>query len=331
LLAAIITPLVALTTAATIKNKMEQKEAEKLLKNEGYFCVDLQDHFSKITKVLKVLRTMERKNLECIAPLNYGWDDAHMELSFLNQLQNPELREAYEIGIDDNLIKFRNKTTNKEIYFILGHEVGINCRGKDQEFHLLSIGVDSEKIKHRECLEDSLDDIWAHDGMPILDHAFSDPQHNFRDVQPGSEKGKEIEEILRKYKENLPAEWNAYCLPDVRNAMRFFGLGDYGDSNKKLEMLAEKLKQEGIQIRIVPTSDIHFVTQNADEELGKAFIAIPSTDINTTSCKKFVNSIYDAIKSGNYEPSRQYVSLFHFIPNWGLPKISYYLGGEKKK
>ena len=261
------------------------------------FNIDLQFHpYQKRNYVLSdVLKEMERKNLDGLAFLYYDWEK-DVSLALVDEI-TANIKKDYIVEKDKNVISFINKKGGAVLSIILGQEVG----SQNQKWHVLSIGATGIKSVN---LEDIVEEILGKGGIVIIDHPFADPPKKFQDIGP--EKETELINLCLKYREKIALEWNGYCLPQIRRL-----LPGYGDCNQKTKELAEEFG-----IPLIPTSDLHAKNKKSLEEMGNSLIEIPKESVNL---ENLLNSLKENISAFNFKPQFGYVSLRHFIWNYGFP------------
>lgn len=216
--------------------------------------------------------------------------------------RSKKLPPHYKTDSDSISIKILDKEDGKTLYILKAIELETK-----ENFHLINIG-DCE-VKSRSNIEAIIENALKNDCLVIFDHPFANSRNVRKDIT--EEKEAEIEKICKKYSNSIYLEWNAYCIPWVRELI------GGGDANKKVEKLSTDLSEQGYNTPIVTDSDVHARYKWSLNEIDKA--SIKSEKINVNSGKNIISSLKKNINSGNYKTNKEYVSFMHLMFNFCLP------------
>lgn len=216
----------------------------------------------------------------------------------------------FEISEGSSMLHARDKETDKELIFLLGQEIE-----SSDGWNLLSIGsrIDYDP-EDRRPIESYIEVGLERGNVIIFDHPFVDPRRKYADIE--TEKRKYLAQLARKYGNQIPFEWNTYCLPSMRRIAGIFFSGSYSDINKELERFATEH-----DLRIVPTSDTHIRSRRLLNGIGTSYVEFSYSDLNFSSERTLCQSMMDAIMQGDYETHKRYASIPHFFWAFGWPKI----------
>jgi len=166
-----------------------------------------------------------------------------------------------------------------------------------------------------------VDEGLAHGALVILDHPFIDngETKTAGHISEGMEQ--DLERLCKEYSGQITLEWNAYCIPWMRRALKsglnIFGLGvQYHDVNKKAEQLSERLGKQGYNIPIVADTDLHARNNRLLLSMGTSRII---TDVEGDCASDIVSSMKENIFRGDYENIKKYVSPSHLLAAFCLP------------
>ncbi len=216
--------------------------------------------------------------------------------------RSKKLPPHYKTDSDNTLIQILDKEDGRKIYLPKAIELETK-----EDFHLIIIG--DSQIKPYSYIEDIIENALKNDSLVIFDHPFADNKYVAKDITREKEAG--VEKICKKYSNNICLEWNAYCIPWVRELI------GGSDVNKKVERLSASLVKQGYNIPIVTDSDIHARYRWSLNEIDKA--SIKTKKVNVNSGKTMISDLKESINSGNYEINMKYVSFTHLMLNFCLP------------
>lgn len=274
---------------------------------EEKFRVDFQVHLHESNYGLDdVFDRMASVGLSGIGALSYP----HQEAIPTEFLRAGSKSGKYTVEEGRRIIVGENKENGNHLYLFLGQEMESSDR-----WHLLVIGNEVEyDLANKAPLRDYIDEGLDKSAVVVFDHPFADVERGFADLR----KPKEIAltQIVREYGDKIGFEWNGYCHPLLRWATGKVFSGEYGDVNRKLQILAARES-----LRIVPTSDTHARSKWLLNGMGAAYAEFSEADLNFGIEEAVCSSMQRAIMKGDYSGHKGYVSHAHFFWAFGWPRI----------
>lgn len=254
--------------------------------------------------IIDVVQAMERRSLEVLAMESL---DASL-FPFVVE----ETKKAYPTAVGDNSgIKLPNGR-----YFLNAREY--NTR---ENLHVLTVGCSLDEATPQTEIRRVIDKGIANGALILLDHPFIDNGETKTAGHISEGLGQELEEICKEYSGQVTIEWNGYCIPWIRQALKH-GLNAFGfdikyhDVNKRAEQLSESLREQGYNVPVVADTDLHARTKRHLQHMGTSRII---TEIQGETPKEVVNSMRNNIFQGNYENVKEYVSSLHLLEAFCVP------------
>jgi hypothetical protein len=189
--------------------------------------------------------------------------------------------------------------------------------------HIHTIGYSMDDATPKTEIRKIIDNALAHDAFVLLDHPFVDNGKTRTAGHIDSKLENTLTNICKEYSGEISLEWNAYCIPWMRQTLKHvlnvFGTDiKYHDVNKKAEELSINLAEEGYNVPIVADTDLHARRKSHLNYMGTSRII---TKIEGETPRQVVSSMKKNIFDGNYENVKRNVSAMHLIDAFGLPVL----------
>jgi hypothetical protein len=204
----------------------------------------------------------------------------------------------------------------------------LNAREQDthEGFHVLTIGYSMDTVSKYISIDTLIDASLKHDALVIISHPFVDTGNSKTAGHIGHDSHRELARISKKYAGQIALEWNGYCLPGVRNIIKFAvnkmnkeDIMQYHDVNKKVEEFSALLWTCHEQVvPVVTGTDLHARNVYSLNAIGTSRIIV---DVEGDSASEIVHSMKENIFSNRYENTREYAGLMHWTFAYGLPLL----------
>ncbi len=210
-------------------------------------------------------------------------------------------------------------------------KVIFNAREYDtrERIHLLTVGWSDDSATPETEIRQIIDTALRHGALVLLDHPFVDNEFTKTAGHISEEKEQLLEQICKEYAGEIAVEWNAYCVPWMRAALKYVVKGlyragavphdcTYHDVNKKAEEFVEQLKQQGYNVPLIADTDLHGRTHRLLDAMGTAHI---TATIEGYKASEILASLKRAVFNGNYQNHTEYVSGLHLLRAFCFPII----------
>lgn len=192
-----------------------------------------------------------------------------------------------------------------------------------ENLHVLTVGHSMGSATSDTEIRKVIDNGLSNGALVLLDHPFVDNGKTRTAGHISDELEHELEKICKEYSGNVTLEWNGYCIPWMRQALRYgfnaFGVGiKYHDVNLRAEELSVSLSEEGYNVPVVADTDLHARTRRHLQYMGTSRIIVP---VEGETPKDIVDSMRSNIFTGNYENVKKYVSSLHLLEAFCVPII----------
>lgn len=190
-----------------------------------------------------------------------------------------------------------------------------------ENLHILTVGHSMDEALPKTEIRRIIDNGLQNDALILLDHPFIDngKTKTAGHIPDKLEQG--LESLCKEYSGQVALEWNAYCIPWIRNVLKhglnLAGLNvKYHDVNKRAEELSERLRQEGYNCPIVASTDLHARNKRHLQTMGTSRII---TEIEGETARDVVKSIRKNIFSGDYGNVKKYTGSLHLFEAFCIP------------
>lgn len=190
-----------------------------------------------------------------------------------------------------------------------------------ENFHILTVGYSLDKANSQTEIRRIIDEGLNHGALIVLDHPFIDNRKTKTAGHIPVDMEQDLEKLCKEYSGQLALEWNGYCIPWMRKALKS-GLNlagfdiQYHDVNQAVEQLSAKLGKEGYNVPVVADTDLHARTKRHLQQMGTSRIL---TDIEGECASDIVSSMKRNIFNGNYENVKNYVTPAHLLSAFCFP------------
>lgn len=260
--------------------------------------------FIEKNSIIDIVQAMDSRNLDILA----------ME-SLDNSLFSFILEKTKEIypGIiyDQSGIRLSNGK-----YFLKAREYNTK-----ENLHILTVGYSMDDAVPKTEIRKIIDNGLNNEALVLLDHPFVDNGKTKTAGHISVELEQELEKICREYSGAIALEWNGYCIPWIRQILKF-GLNTMGfdmkyyDVNQRAEELSNSLKEQGYNVPIIADTDLHTRKRRYLNYLGTARII---TDVDGETPKEILNSIKKNIFQNKHKNIKRYVPASHLLEAFCLP------------
>lgn len=192
-----------------------------------------------------------------------------------------------------------------------------------EKLHVLTVGYSSDTATPETEIRKVIDEGLKNDAFVLLDHPFIDNKKTKTAGHISEDLEKNLEKLCREYSGQIALEWNGYCIPWMRRALKFilnsagFDI-KYYDVNKKAEEFSKRLKSKGYNVPVVADTDLHARKKRHLKYMGTTRII---TDIEEGLGKDVVKSMKKNIFEGKYENVKRYVGSVHLLEAFCFPII----------
>jgi len=237
-------------------------------------------------------------------------------------------------SLDASIYKLIVEQANKAYPYAAADDAGVKLpngkfllNGREyttlESLHLLTIGFSYEPAKQPDEAKRIIEHSLEHNAIVILDHPFVDNGKTKTAGHVSSEFAGWMEYLCKEYSGHVALEWNAYCIPWMRNVLmqglNLAGLGlSYYDVNLKAEELSAKLQKEEYNVPILADTDLHARNKRLLQRMGTARVISP---LEGSTAYEIVQSLKRNIFARNYENVKEYVSSAHLLEAFCLPVV----------
>ncbi len=270
--------------------------------------IELHTHpFLEYNSIVDVVEAMDKRGLDVLALESLESFGGSLYPKVLEETSMYYLTESDDVGI---------KLLHNGKYLLNAREYNTL-----EGFHILTVGYSfnqaNSQTEIREIIEKGLD----HNALVILDHSYVDNGVTRTAGHISEVQEKELEQLCREYSGEIALEWNGYCLPGVRRALKCVlnAVGHktrYHDVNEKAKELSERLKKENRNVPLVTDTDLHARSRWHLSAMGTARII---TDVEGECASDIVRSMKNNIFAGNYKNVEKYVGLAHLLSAYCIP------------
>ncbi len=237
-------------------------------------------------------------------------------------------------SLDDSLFPFVVEQSKKVYPTAVADQSGVRLpNGKyflnareyntKENLHVLTAGHSMDSAVPDTEIRRVIDNALSNGALVLLDHPFVDNGKTRTAGHISDELEHELEKICKEYSGNVTLEWNGYCIPWIRQALKHglnavgFGI-NYHDINQKAEALSASLSEQGYNVPVVADTDLHARTKRYLQYMGTSRII---TLVEGETPRDIVASMRTNIFAGNYENDKQYVSSLHLLEAFCVPII----------
>ncbi len=262
--------------------------------------------------LVDVVKTMDKTNIDILALET-------LDESVYPLVMDETKKACLNHTTDYAGVKLTDRKTNGK-YLLNAREYNTK-----EGFHILTVGYSYNEANPQTEIREIIDKGLKHNALIVLDHPYADNKYTRTAGHISEKMERDLENLCKEYSGQIVLEWNAYCVPWVREGLQIF-LNDfvghktlYHDINKKAEELSEKLKEQGYNSPIIVDTDLHARNKRALKAMGTSRIIM---DVEGECASEIITSMKKNIFAGNYTNIKKPVSFwFHLLPFYCLPQI----------
>jgi hypothetical protein len=271
---------------------------------ENTYDIELQMHpYFDYYGLEQVVNAMDRNGISIAACEKYNGQ----VFPLIREMAHDLARSSQRYEVEDDSLMVRLSSDGRS--FILPRAAELLT---SDDFHLLTWGYDT--IRPEWSAEAVIDDALSHEALVAFDHVIVDVHRVMRPIS--KEKEKDVLRLCIKYKGAVALEWNGYCRRDLR--LLTFG----HDVNRRARAMSIALQDEGYNIPVVTTTDLHARSPKALEHIGRAKVKVNLSDVS--SGHALIQGIKNEILGGRAENTYRTVPLKHFLPHFVVPYMVEY-------
>jgi hypothetical protein len=267
--------------------------------------IELHLHpFLERNEIVEIVRAMDRKGLDILALESL---DSSLYPCVIKEAKNRYPTSQY----DSAGVKLPHGK-----YLLNAREYNTK-----ENLHILTVGYSMDSATPQTEIRKIIDDGLENDALILLDHPFVDNRKTRTAGHISGELEQELEKLCREYSGQIALEWNGYCIPWIRQALKH-GLNSVGkgikyhDVNKRAEELSAKLDSYGYNVPVVADTDLHARNKRLLHAIGTARII---TYTEGESAVDIVKSIKKNVFAGDYQNVKKYVSSLHLLEAFCMP------------